>query len=175
MSEDRTDDVTDPPFALVLPADGDAVMAGALPTVFKALTAWTGDAYCIVEQPIAPGLLVPPHQHTNEDQVAYVIEGTIGFKIGDAELEAPAGSFVYRARGVPHSNWNSTDLPARMLEISSPGSFEAYFRRMGAMTAAGQADAENLKQLASEYGISFVEGWVPYLSEKYGVALPGTR
>jgi mannose-6-phosphate isomerase-like protein (cupin superfamily) len=162
-----------PPFARVLPDEGEAVLLGTLPTVFKSLAEWTDGAYSIVEQPIAPGLLVTPHLHTREDQIAYVIEGTLGFKIGDEELEAPAGSFVFRARGIPHSNWNSTDQPARMLEITSPGHFEEYFRRFGALTASGQGDRDSIEVLMGEYGISFVDEWVPYLSDKYGVKPPG--
>jgi quercetin dioxygenase-like cupin family protein len=171
MSRQAADD----PRALsfVPPDAGQRILLGALPMEFKTTSALTSRAYFMVEQPIAPRLLVAPHVHRNEDQVSYVLEGTLGFRVGDEEILAPAGSAVFRPRGVPHSLWNPNDEPARMLEITSPGDVEAYFRRFGALSETGMPDPDAIRSLAAEYGIAYVDEWVPELSQRHGVTLKG--
>jgi quercetin dioxygenase-like cupin family protein len=49
--------------------------------------------------------------HANEDEVVYVLEGTLRFKLVDDLRPAPAGAFVYIPRGVPHT-WQNVAGPA---------------------------------------------------------------
>lgn len=156
------------------PGDGPAISMGTLPLVFKALSAWTGGAYELHEQPIKPGVLVAPHRHQYQDQVSYVVSGTLGFLVGDEEFEAPAGSFIWRPRRVMHALWNSGSQQARMLEISSPGAeIEQFFNFFGGLTAAGKATAEAIQKLAAPYGISYDLSRIPDLELKHGVSAGG--
>ena len=45
----------------------------------------------------------PLHVHHNEDEWFYVLEGELTLWIGGEVVVAPAGSFVYAAREVPHT------------------------------------------------------------------------
>ncbi len=57
------------------PTAGRLVWLGGLGVNFKLYGEDTKDAFSIVEHPIEPGVLVPPHTHTYEDEFSYVLEG----------------------------------------------------------------------------------------------------
>lgn len=60
------------------------------------------------------------HVHHEDDEAWYVLDGTLGFRIGDGEVSAPAGSAVFVRRGTPHSFWNAGDGPARYVLVMTP-------------------------------------------------------
>lgn len=43
------------------------------------------------------------HLHHADDEAWHVLEGTLRFRVGDRQIEAPAGSTVFVPAGVPHS------------------------------------------------------------------------
>src|ERR1700730_19174340 len=51
-------------------------------------------------------LIAPVHVHYRDDEVWYVLEGTLRIQVGDGEVEARAGSAVLVPRGTPHTYWN---------------------------------------------------------------------
>jgi quercetin dioxygenase-like cupin family protein len=157
------------------PGEGAAVWLGGVGVVFKVEGRETGGAFSIVEHPVKPGALVPPHVHAREDEYSFVLEGEIGARIGDRELSGGPGAYILKPRGVPHTFWNAGPAPARLLEIISPAGFERFFEEMAALIPAdGLPDFEKAAELGARYGLSFVEeGWVPELSEKYGLSLLG--
>ncbi|MGW1199320.1 cupin domain-containing protein [Streptomyces sp. NPDC002536] len=156
------------------PGEGRSLRMGSMPLVFKVSADWTDGAYEMHEQPIAPRVLVAPHIHTHEDQVSYVTEGELGFLVGDEEFVAPAGSCIFRPRGVVHSLWNPTDAPARMLELSSPGAaIERYFGEFGEMSERGATESGAVQALGARYGITYRMDLVPGIEKKYGVRAAG--
>ena len=54
------------------------------------------------ERPIA-GL----HVHHSDDEAWYVLEGTLGFRLGDKTATAPAGAAVLAPAGTPHAYWTT--------------------------------------------------------------------
>ena len=60
----------------------------------------------------------------NEDDVFFMLEGTMSFFVNDEWVDAPAGSFVLVPGGVTHTFENRGDTQARALNISAPGDFE---------------------------------------------------
>src|ERR1051325_3231144 len=86
--------------------EGRLLQLGSIGAHFKVGKADTGGQYSIVEHPLAPGALVPPHCHAREDELMYVIEGEIGARIGDRVLHAAQGSYLFKPRGVPHTFWH---------------------------------------------------------------------
>lgn len=154
--------------------EGEPLQVGPVLLMMKVTAASTGGAYCIAETAIPPRHLSPPHAHAAEDQFVYVLEGTIGFRTGNAEVAYGVGGSVFRPHGVPHALWNPTDEPARILELSSPATtVEAYFRRADALTRAGDATSESLRELAAEHGITPVPPWIDELGDRYDVRLTG--
>jgi mannose-6-phosphate isomerase-like protein (cupin superfamily) len=83
-----------------------------------ALAEWSDDGESSAERPIA-GL----HVHHADDEAWYVLEGKLGFRLGDRTVEAPAGSAVMAAAGTPHTYWNAGPGRARYLLVASPRLF----------------------------------------------------
>ena len=93
---------------VVKPDEGRSVALGGMGVVFKLSGADTGGAFAVVEHPIEPGRLVLPHVHQHEDEYSYVLEGTIGARVGDHEVAAAGpGSYLLKPRGLMHTFWNA--------------------------------------------------------------------
>lgn len=110
---------------LVLPPGGGRhYPMGRIFAAFLADGAETNDRYSISEWWLEPHTKGPgPHSH-EEDDVFYVLEGTISFLLGDRWLEAPRGSFVLAPGGVTHDFENRSAERAGALNFSVPGGFE---------------------------------------------------
>ena len=157
---------------VVGPGKGRSVALGGIGAVFKLSSKDTGGLYSIVEHPLKPGALVPPHTHSNEDEVMYVLQGEIGARVGDQELRASAGSYILKPKGVPHTFWNSTNQPAVIMHILSPGGFEGYFAELAELIPEnGPPDFAPITELAARYGCTFNMDWVPELERKYKVSV----
>jgi mannose-6-phosphate isomerase-like protein (cupin superfamily) len=79
------------------------------------LVEWHADETTSEERPIAA-----PHVHHEDDEAWYVLEGTLGFRIGDEVVTAPAGSGVLVPKGTPHTFWNAGPGEARYVLVMSP-------------------------------------------------------
>ena len=156
------------------PQEGDRLDLGpGLGIVFKLEADQTGGAFSVVEHPVEPRALVWPHVHEKNDEFSYVLEGEIGVRIGEQEFTAGPGTYVRKPRGIPHTFWNPTDRPARLLEIISPAGLEVFFRELGEMLAGpGQPDFAALAALPERYGIRGQEEWIPELAQRYGLTPP---
>jgi mannose-6-phosphate isomerase-like protein (cupin superfamily) len=62
-----------------------------------------------------PRYIAPLHVHHSDDEVWYVLEGALRFRLGDEEVEAPAGGAVMAPHGTVHTYWNPRPEPARYL------------------------------------------------------------
>ena len=54
-----------------------------------------------------------------------MLEGEVGFEVGDEVFTAAAGQLVAKPRGIWHAFWNAGDVPARVLEVISPAGSSA--------------------------------------------------
>lgn len=111
--------------ALILaPNAGRAYPMGRISAVFKADGAETADRYSISEWWLDPGTQGPgAHSHA-EDDVFFVLEGTMSFLAGDTWTDAPQGSFVLVPGGMTHDFENRGAVRAGVLNFSIPGGFE---------------------------------------------------
>lgn len=134
----------------------------------------SGGSIFIFEHDIPTHYLGTPHTHAYEDQTAYILKGEIGFRVGDQEFLATAGSVVYKPRGLPHVTFNRTGEVARMLEITTPGKLLDYFDAVDSSKAAGTFgdNKDELDALRAQYGLTFHYEWIDELEEKYGVKWP---
>ncbi|HVT20962.1 MAG TPA: cupin domain-containing protein [Mycobacteriales bacterium] len=106
------------------PGEGREYPMGRLSAVFKADGGDTQRLYSISEWWLEPHTKGPgAHQHA-EDDVFYVIEGTMHVRVADEWFEACAGSFVLVPGNTPHDFENRSDQRAGMLNVSAPGDFE---------------------------------------------------
>jgi len=60
------------------------------------------------------------HLHRSDDEAWFVLEGRLGFRVGDDGREVAAGESILVERGTPHSYWNPASEPARYLLVMSP-------------------------------------------------------
>jgi quercetin dioxygenase-like cupin family protein len=114
-------------------------------------TAATEGRLVILTVDMAPGVHVDEHLHEGEDQITIVISGSVGARVGTKELQLTDGSIAFLPRGIPHSQWNSGDGFARVIEIYTPGGFEEVFARAGKANKgheAGGADYTAARNLA---------------------------
>jgi len=109
---------------VIPPREGKAVSLGGFGAIFKIPGDSSEGRFSIVEHPIDPGRMVHPHVHAHEDEFSYILEGEIGARVGDEVLQATTGSYVFKPRGLPHTFWNATTQPARLLELISHAGFE---------------------------------------------------
>src|SRR6202142_547192 len=124
--------------AVVEPHGPDAPLIPGVTATTRLSSAETGSV-SIVEHLISPGALVPPHRHTREEEVSYVVSGEIGSRSNGKEVTLAAGGYIVKPRGELHTMWNAGSTPARMIEIISPAGFEKYFFELAeAVAAAGR-------------------------------------
>jgi uncharacterized cupin superfamily protein len=60
------------------------------------------------------------HLHRSDDEAWIVLEGRLGFRVGDEDREIAAGESLLVPRGTPHSYWNPRAEPARYLLVMTP-------------------------------------------------------
>jgi quercetin dioxygenase-like cupin family protein len=110
------------------PGAGRVYPMGPLRAVFKADGAESRGKYSISEWWLDPHTRGPgAHQH-DEDDVFYVLEGTMSFFVGGTWIDAPKGSFVVAPGNTPHDFENRTAKRAGMLNVSVPGDFEPHMK-----------------------------------------------
>ena len=106
------------------PGEGREYPMGRISALFKADGAETASRYSISEWWLEPNTQGPgPHSHP-EDDVFYVIEGTMSVLVGEKWTHAAKGSFVLIPGGVTHDFENRGNVRAGVLNLSIPGEFE---------------------------------------------------
>ena len=110
--------------------EGEALwFMGVLATIKS--SAKTTDGKVAVIEHLAPlGSGSPLHVHRREDEWFYVMEGELAFWVGGEIIKAPAGSFVYGPRDIPHT-FQVTSEKARFLLVTEPAGFEDFMRAAG--------------------------------------------
>jgi quercetin dioxygenase-like cupin family protein len=123
----------------------------------------TGGAYCLLEVSLAPGMSVPRHTHTREDETYYVLAGKLEIIVGDEIFVLGTGDTLMAPRDIPHQLRNPGDVENHYLLVFSPSGFEAFLTAT-AVPAPDNAVApskppavtvRNVHELAADYGILF--------------------
>lgn len=114
--------------AIVLePGGGRAYEMGRIRAVFKADgAAETQDRYSISEWWLEAHTRGPGAHAHPEDDIFFVIEGTMSILVGDRWIDAPRGAFVLAPGGSTHDFENRSDERAGILNLSIPGGFEEH-------------------------------------------------
>ena len=125
-----------PRSALVLqPGQGRSYPMGRIAALFKADGAETAGRYSISEWWLEPHTQGPGAHSHPEDDVFYVIEGVMSFRVGDEWLDAAKGAFVLVPGGVTHDFENRSAARAGALNFSIPGAFEEHMPDIAAWFA----------------------------------------
>ena len=150
------------PIALA-PDEGEALWAFGFLATLKASSETTDGRVAVIEHLGPRGAGSPLHVHHREDEWFYVLDGQLTFWVGGEVVNAPAGSFVYGPRDVPHTFIVASEQ-ARFLLVTEPAGFDAFFRaasgpaaRLAIPPAPRELpDIEGLTALAATYGIEIL-------------------
>jgi quercetin dioxygenase-like cupin family protein len=145
------------------PGEGDAHWFVGQLLTWKASGEDTDGAFSVIEVDMPAGAASPLHVHHREHEAFYLLEGEVTFQVGGERLEAPAGSFVFLPRGVPHAFLVGRDRNARALMLFWPTAFADLFRELGepagpdgAAPAGGPPDHARFAAVAERYGLEVV-------------------
>ena len=97
---------------------------GRISAVFKADAAETRQQYSISEWWLDPHTKGPGAHSHPEDDVFFILAGTMSVLVDTEWIEADTGSFVLVPGGVVHDFENRGTVRAGMLNLSAPGDFE---------------------------------------------------
>ena len=93
----------------------------------------SGGALAVIEVVNPAGGGPPLHRHNDADEVVFVLDGEVRWKL-DGELATTGpGGYVFIPRGVAHTWHAMTD--ARMLIAFTPAGMEGFFDALASMTS----------------------------------------
>ena len=124
---------TDEPRALAhQPGKAKTVALGAYIVTFLARREDTAVINSLTEFTVAPPPTPGPPLHIHKDahEAMYVLERELEVTLGEQSLKAPAGSFVYVPKGMLHTLANPGPIPAKILIILTPPSYEGWWEEM---------------------------------------------
>jgi quercetin dioxygenase-like cupin family protein len=109
----------------------------------------------IFELTVPPASNVPPpHSHSNNEEIVYVLEGTLRYTVGSDTRDLMPGQTMHTPRGMVHGFSNPFSSPARALIVLSPDIGAQYFRDVAAVVnAGGPPDKASLVAVMRRYGL----------------------
>jgi mannose-6-phosphate isomerase-like protein (cupin superfamily) len=144
---------------LLKKGDGQSVWSLGGRFTTKVAQADSGGRFALVEALAFRTTEPPLHIHHNEDEAWYILDGHMTFYVGDAVLEAGAGSFVFGPSGLPHTFTVDVE-PTRVLVFASPAGFERFALELGGAATSDKPPVglavpgpDVLGPVAARYGI----------------------
>jgi quercetin dioxygenase-like cupin family protein len=155
---------------------GEGAHLPVLEIVHKVTAQDSGGSLTIEEWGLPPGVMIPPHTHTREDECNFVLEGELTCDVGGEIVVAPVGSYVLKPKGVPHALCNTGAEPVWVVEILTPGGFEGYFdgyEQIASKLASGEIDEEEHRRARAELGVRYGVVWhderIPEAKSRFGI------
>ncbi len=115
----------------------------------------TGAGSGMFELTVGPGARVPPaHSHRDNEEIVYVLDGTLRYRVDDEVRDLKPGERMYTPRGSVHAFSNPHDRPARALIILTPDIGAQYFRDIAEVAGApGGPNPAKMAEVMSRYGL----------------------
>jgi quercetin dioxygenase-like cupin family protein len=121
------------------------------------LHSWDGNDNYVFSMISPPGSGIPPHVHTKEDELVYILEGQFEVMIGGKVFKGTSGDCLNFVRNIPHGYTNTGTSDAKTFWCVSPGkSFEEFFRELS-LFPPGPPDMKKLSDLCEEHGMTFLK------------------
>jgi quercetin dioxygenase-like cupin family protein len=141
------------------PGEGETKNVLGMPHIFKVSASDCLSETLVLELIVPPGLGVPPHTHTREDEFFLILEGALTFSVegNDAPIAANVGDFVSAPRARRHGFANAGSTQARALVTITPGSgAESMFDDLSKVTGDDmQQVIGEAVRICAGYGIEF--------------------
>jgi mannose-6-phosphate isomerase-like protein (cupin superfamily) len=107
------------------PGEGRKYNCGSMTAIFKADEDETDEKYSVSEWWLEPNSQGPgAHQHEENDEIFYVLQGSCSFLIGDDWTEANKGTFLRIPAKTIHDFANRSNGKTGILNFFIPGGFE---------------------------------------------------
>lgn len=104
---------------------GRTYNCGTMTALFKADENETAEKYSISEWWLEPNSNGPgAHQHEDNDEAFYVLDGTTSILLGEKWINANKGTFIRIPPKTIHDFANRTDKKTGVLNFFIPGGFE---------------------------------------------------
>lgn len=114
----------------------------------------TDRTWSVCEATLPRGAGPPPHDHP-WDEGYYVVAGTIQFTVGDREILARPGDFLYIPAGTPHGFAGASDEPARVVVFDCPAAAEGFFRDVDREVEEFPRDAHKIPEIGLRHRLRF--------------------
>jgi mannose-6-phosphate isomerase-like protein (cupin superfamily) len=117
----------------VVPPGGGKHHASSAPGRFfdlKLLAGQTGDSIMLFEETLPAGTTSLYHLHHDSDEVAWVLEGELTFKIGDEITSGGPGTCAFIPRKVGHAWKNTGSETGRVLFLYTPAGAGGWIEAM---------------------------------------------
>lgn len=104
---------------------------------------------------VPPGARVPPaHSHTGNEEIVYVIDGTLRYSVDGETRDLNPGERMYTPRGSVHAFSNPHDRPAKALIVLTPDIGVQYFREVAEVAAApGGPNPAKMAEVMTRHGL----------------------
>ena len=122
----------------------------------------TNGDFGLMESVLVPGNEPPPHVHSREDELYYLLEGEFDVYVGEEAFKVGAGECVFLPKLTPHA-FVIRSPRLRLLLIITPGGLEGAFRGMASpaqnlelpigMPSYSTADLRRTVQIFEDYGV----------------------
>jgi mannose-6-phosphate isomerase-like protein (cupin superfamily) len=122
----------------------------------------TSGDFSWIEALMVPGNEPPPHVHSREDELYYVLEGEFDVYAGEEAFGVGAGACVFLPKRNPHA-FVIRSPQIRLLLIITPGGLEGAFRSMASpaeslelptgMRTYSTTDLRRTVQVFEDYGV----------------------
>ena len=96
----------------------------------------------------------PPHSHSNNEEIVYVLEGTLRYTVGSDTRDLVPGQSMQTPKGTVHAFSNPFGSVARALIVMSPDIGAQYFKDVAAIVnTGGPPDKGALVAVMRRYGL----------------------
>lgn len=153
--------------------EGKVGKIGGIDIISKLSKLQTGGNLGCDEATLKPGFLgAPPHLHKNFDEVCFVLEGSVTILVEEKIFQVNAGDWHLRPRNKMHTFWNSSESPARFVDIYIPGGHEDYMADLAKLFENnGRPKKEDFTLLEQKHDIVYFWNKLPEIMSKYKVHL----
>lgn len=104
---------------------------------------------------VEPGVGIPPHIHTKEDEIFRVVKGEVEIMVNGETIVLEAGDTAFAPKNIPHS-WKVVGTEkAKMITSAFPAGIETMFRELADLPP-GPPDFEKVAKICGDHGISFL-------------------
>ena len=104
---------------------------------------------------VDPGVGIPPHIHTLEDEIFRVIKGEVEIMIGGKTIILNEGDIAFAPKNIPHS-WKVVGTEkAKMITSAFPAGIEHMFKELSELPL-GPPDFKKVSEICDKHGIKFV-------------------